>query len=311
MPAPPAPIRGCDHGRRGDHGSAETAVAPAPQPNRRRASDASPPRPDVAFISGLTSLGYQVTWTRLLASGTGNTTYVFTMILGTFLVGPRHRGRCCSPSCARGWRPGPAPRRQPARGRLRWRSSGSSSSSSRPRCRRPTSRLRRSRSSFDARSGRAAGHDRPRCRVPGVVRAPARRRRSRRRRLGLAAGGEHGRGDRRQPGRALRAHPAARLAGPRRGLAQPTRRSRSSSVAGSAGARAMACGRSSIAALGVVRPRCHLGRHRPPPGVLVQPSVAGIESAAARSSPPPRTRSPRSRPARSRRPRSCGSPARR
>ncbi len=36
----------------------------------------------VAFISGLTSLGYQVTWTRLLASGTGNTTYVFTMILG-------------------------------------------------------------------------------------------------------------------------------------------------------------------------------------------------------------------------------------
>ena len=32
----------------------------------------------IAFISGLTSLGYQVTWTRLLASGTGNTTYVFT-----------------------------------------------------------------------------------------------------------------------------------------------------------------------------------------------------------------------------------------
>lgn len=41
----------------------------------------------VAFISGLTSLGYQVTWTRLLASGTGNTTYVFTTILTTFLVG--------------------------------------------------------------------------------------------------------------------------------------------------------------------------------------------------------------------------------
>jgi len=41
----------------------------------------------VAFISGLTSLGYQVTWTRLLASGTGNTTYVFTTILATFLVG--------------------------------------------------------------------------------------------------------------------------------------------------------------------------------------------------------------------------------
>ena len=41
----------------------------------------------VAFVSGLTSLAYQVTWTRLLASGTGNTTYVFTVILGTFLIG--------------------------------------------------------------------------------------------------------------------------------------------------------------------------------------------------------------------------------
>ncbi len=41
----------------------------------------------VAFISGLTSLGYQVTWMRLLASGTGNTTYVFATILTTFLIG--------------------------------------------------------------------------------------------------------------------------------------------------------------------------------------------------------------------------------
>ena len=41
----------------------------------------------MAFISGLTSLGYQVLWTRLLASGTGNTTYVFTMILAFFLMG--------------------------------------------------------------------------------------------------------------------------------------------------------------------------------------------------------------------------------
>ena len=41
----------------------------------------------IAFVSGMTSLGYQVTWTRLLASGTGNTTYVFTMILGVFLIG--------------------------------------------------------------------------------------------------------------------------------------------------------------------------------------------------------------------------------
>jgi spermidine synthase len=41
----------------------------------------------VSFISGLTSLGYQVTWTRLLAPGTGNTTYVFSMILTVFLIG--------------------------------------------------------------------------------------------------------------------------------------------------------------------------------------------------------------------------------
>jgi len=40
-----------------------------------------------AFVMGLTSLGYQVLWTRLLSSGTGNTTYVFTMILSIFLIG--------------------------------------------------------------------------------------------------------------------------------------------------------------------------------------------------------------------------------
>src|SRR5262249_26121292 len=40
----------------------------------------------VAFVSGLTSLGYQVLWTRLLASGSGNTTYVFTTILTFFLA---------------------------------------------------------------------------------------------------------------------------------------------------------------------------------------------------------------------------------
>ena len=38
-------------------------------------------------MSGLTSLGYQVTWNRLLAAGTGNSTYVFTTILALFLVG--------------------------------------------------------------------------------------------------------------------------------------------------------------------------------------------------------------------------------
>ena len=38
-------------------------------------------------MSGLTSLAYQTLWTRLLASGTGNSTYVFTMILSLFLIG--------------------------------------------------------------------------------------------------------------------------------------------------------------------------------------------------------------------------------
>jgi spermidine synthase len=41
----------------------------------------------IAFVSGLTSLGYQLLWTRLLASGSGNTTYVFTSILAVFLIG--------------------------------------------------------------------------------------------------------------------------------------------------------------------------------------------------------------------------------
>jgi len=41
----------------------------------------------VAFVSGLTSIGYQVLWIRLLASGSGNSTYVFTTILALFLYG--------------------------------------------------------------------------------------------------------------------------------------------------------------------------------------------------------------------------------
>jgi MFS family permease len=41
----------------------------------------------ISFLSGLTSLGYQVTWTRLLASGTGGYTYVFTTVLALFLAG--------------------------------------------------------------------------------------------------------------------------------------------------------------------------------------------------------------------------------
>jgi spermidine synthase len=41
----------------------------------------------VAFVSGLTSLAYQTLWIRLLSSGTGNSTYVFTLILSVFLTG--------------------------------------------------------------------------------------------------------------------------------------------------------------------------------------------------------------------------------
>ena len=41
----------------------------------------------VAFVSGLTSLGYQTLWTRLLSSGTGSISYVFSAILVFFLIG--------------------------------------------------------------------------------------------------------------------------------------------------------------------------------------------------------------------------------
>jgi spermidine synthase len=70
-----------------------TRIAPTidPPPAGGIGTVADAPRPTlallVAFVSGLTSLGYQVLWTRLLASGTGNSTYVFTLILGTFLIG--------------------------------------------------------------------------------------------------------------------------------------------------------------------------------------------------------------------------------
>ncbi len=64
---------------------ATASIGPAPP------SATSHARPHLAiilaFVSGLTSLGYQVLWTRLLSSGTGNSTYVFTMILAMFLLG--------------------------------------------------------------------------------------------------------------------------------------------------------------------------------------------------------------------------------
>ena len=54
-----------------------------PTPPRDRRRLALP----LAFVSGLTSLGYQVVWNRLIGAGTGSSTYVFTIILVLFLVG--------------------------------------------------------------------------------------------------------------------------------------------------------------------------------------------------------------------------------
>jgi spermidine synthase len=70
----------------------DLAAPPGPSSTGRASTGIGlPPRPQLAlvmaFVSGLTSLGYQVLWTRLLSSGTGNSTYVFTLILATFLIG--------------------------------------------------------------------------------------------------------------------------------------------------------------------------------------------------------------------------------
>jgi spermidine synthase len=60
---------------------ATTAPGPGVPVDRRRLALG------LAFTSGLTSLGYQVVWNRMLATGTGNSTYVFTFILALFLFG--------------------------------------------------------------------------------------------------------------------------------------------------------------------------------------------------------------------------------
>jgi spermidine synthase len=85
---------------RADVDGAATAVQPKPvvapesvavPAARDTAPIASISRPRlallVAFVSGLTALGYQTLWTRLLSSGTGSTSYVFTAILIIFLTG--------------------------------------------------------------------------------------------------------------------------------------------------------------------------------------------------------------------------------
>jgi spermidine synthase len=72
----------------------QTPERSGPAPSTGVAGDPASLRPPrlrlalmVAFASGLTSLAYQVLWTRLLASGSGNSTYVFTTILAVFLTG--------------------------------------------------------------------------------------------------------------------------------------------------------------------------------------------------------------------------------
>jgi spermidine synthase len=57
------------------------SIAARPPNDRRRLALT------LAFVSGLTSLGYQVVWNRLIGAGTGSSTYVFTIILVLFLIG--------------------------------------------------------------------------------------------------------------------------------------------------------------------------------------------------------------------------------
>jgi len=84
--------------RHGADASASSVVAPeaAGTTTKGRAPTASGTATTVdhhrlalglAFVSGLTSLGYQVVWNRMLATGSGNYTYVFTFILALFLFG--------------------------------------------------------------------------------------------------------------------------------------------------------------------------------------------------------------------------------
>ena len=63
---------------RAEPAAGEPAAGEAPEPARQALASSVTERTRIpwlplaiAFISGLTSLGYQVTWTRLLASGTG------------------------------------------------------------------------------------------------------------------------------------------------------------------------------------------------------------------------------------------------
>ncbi len=88
--------------------TAEPAPGIGPRPGTSTVREAlSRPRLAliVAFVSGLTSLGYQSLWNRTLSSGTGSSNYVFTAILVFFLTGiaigsylfSRHLSRSVNP----------------------------------------------------------------------------------------------------------------------------------------------------------------------------------------------------------------------
>jgi spermidine synthase len=84
-----------NHVRPDGFGSAvATTTDPPAEPARHDARATVPARVDLrrvavvmSFVSGLTSLGYQTLWTRLLSSGTGGSSYVFSAILVFFLLG--------------------------------------------------------------------------------------------------------------------------------------------------------------------------------------------------------------------------------
>ncbi len=180
------------------------AGTPVDRPDAPRAGD--------GLRLGLTSLGYQTLWIRMLASGTGNTTYVFTIILAMFLGGLAVGALLFT--LIRRWmrEPGAFPGGQPGAGR-----------GARPvrdgRVHREPARLRtRARSSTRSApdrlvcSRRASDHCRARPVVPGGLGAARAGSGAFRPELRCLPRHEHGRCHRRQLHRPVRAHPDARRA---------------------------------------------------------------------------------------------------
>ena len=286
--------------------TASRSRPPAPTPSRPALVDPTDrvSRSAVAFVSGLTSLGYQVLWTRLLASGTGNSTYVFTMILAMFLIGIAIGARPLRRRSGRGsaTRSGCSPPARSssaalvlARARRRHRS--------RPHgARLRASRSRRSRRSLgSAAARRPAGDDRAGPRLPGRVGAA-------RRDDGPHAGARPGRSWRSTRVGAIIgsfvvpfvAHPAARLAASLVALLAARQRGRSASPSRWRPRRSRPSRRWRSPGVGGRRRGSRSSSPRSRPGVLVA-AERGLHRVGGRhgSSTRPRTRSRRSRPARS------------